>query len=135
MRKLSFAIAVLMFVASLSTPCHALNPVKVDIKVTINKPPSVTNIAPIDGSVVNDGDTLVVTITASDPNQDSLSYRFFINGAVKQDWQSGSSWSYQFGSGDIGLNKVKAEVTDGMRTTTSDEVEVYVFRGAVNLPQ
>ena len=113
----------------------ALDNKKVTITITINRPPSVGDVQPKDGDVVNEGDTLTVSITASDPNQDTLLYRFLINNVVKQDWQSGSTWEYQFSSGDIGLNKVKAEVTDGMRTTASDEVEIYVFRGAVTLPQ
>lgn len=131
MKKLIIiSIAVLLCLQA-----FALDKKTVTITITINRPPGVTGIAPDDGDVVNEGDELTVSITASDPNQDTLLYRFLINNVVKQDWQSGSFWNYKFTANDIGLNKIRAEVTDGMRTTASDEVEVYVFRSAVGLPQ
>jgi len=131
MKKRILPILILMLVTSRAL---ALDKGSFEIRVTINKAPAVESFLPRDGSAINEGDTLEISVSANDPNNDVLKYRFFINGIVKRDWGASPAFSCLLGNGDIGLNRISAEVTDGIETITTEEAEVYVFRKSLALP-
>lgn len=131
MKKYIFILIIILLCAQAS----ALDSKTVAIQITINKPPSIGTFTPVDGNVVSEGDTLEISVTATDPNNDILQYRFFVNGAIKRDWGTASSFNYVLGTNDVGLNKIKAQITDNMLTVETDEVEVYAFRNTVETPQ
>ena len=128
-------IAIILILAIAATPAFGLNPASVNIKVTINKNPGIDSFVPADGLMINKGDTLTISVTASDPNNDVLEYRFLVNGSIKQDWSTASSISYVLDETDIGLNKIQANVKDALVTVSTDEIEIYVCRSTVALPQ
>ena len=129
MKKI-IAIWVLLFV--LSAQALALDQKTIVIKVTINKAPEIGTFVPGDGYVITESDTLEISIDASDANNDTLKYQYYINGSIKEPWSTESSYSYALTKDDIGSNKIKAEVTDGLETVSTEEVEVYVFRKSLN---
>jgi len=106
----------------------------VSITITINKPPSIDDFTPVDGHVVSEGDTIQISVTASDPNNDILEYRFTVNGIVKRDWGTSDTYSYVLGPSDVGLNSIKAEVRDTSVTIETGTAEVYVFANVPILP-
>ena len=113
----------------------ALDSVTVDIKVTIQHPPNIGDFLPADGSVITEGDTLQLSVTATDPNSnDILQYQYYINDEVKEPWTTDNTFSYMITGEDVGLNTIKAEVTDGKETIQTQEVEIFVFRGSPGLP-
>jgi len=118
----------------LTAPALALDEDFFEIKVTINKVPSLSNFYPADGDTVTEGDTLNIGVEADDPNDDSLEYKFYINGEVERDWGLIPTFTYTLTSDEIGLNTIRAEITDGMEVIETDEIEIYVFRASPGFP-
>lgn len=126
----------LLILGLITTPALALESGSVDVRVTINKEPYIGDFLPADGYTIEEGDTLEISVDAADPNEsDILQYQFTVNGVVKQPWNSESSFSYTLEDGDIGLNRITVEVTDGLETVQTQEVEIYVFRKPIAPPQ
>lgn len=135
MKKLIFVLVGLLC----ASQALALDSESIRIRITINQEPVVTGLAPKDGSVVTEGDTLVISVEAQDPNtQDVLQYQYWIKDQVKQDWTTSNTFSYVPTSNDLGSNRIKVKVTDGKKTIEvpqpPQEVEIYVFRSTVNVP-
>lgn len=133
MKKTLLLVAMLFLCAQ----AVALDSKTVTIEVKVNQPPVIDgeNSYPKDGYVINEGGTLQISVTADDANNDILQYRFFINDVVKRDWGTTSTFDYTPEASDIGLNTIKAEVRDGIITVQTDEVEIYIFRSTVEVPQ
>lgn len=107
----------------------AVNPAALEIEVTVKQPPAIGGFLPADGTVITENDTLNIAVTATDPNTgDVLQYRYFINNQVRQDWTTDNNHSHALSTSDLGLNTIKAQVTDGTETVTTEEVEIFVFR-------
>jgi len=131
MKKLIFILTMLL----LCQQALALDSVTVDIRVTVQHPPDIGGFMPADGTVTTEGDTLLISVTATDPNiNDALQYQYYINGEVKAPWSAENTFSYKLTVGDVGLNTIKAEVTDTKETVATQEVEIFVFRGSPGLP-
>jgi hypothetical protein len=129
---------VILIIAAfiLSSQAFALDTASINIKITVNQPPGVEEISPKDGYAIIQGSTLNITVTAYDPNsQDILQYQYYINGALKRDWTKEPSFNYILNAEDIGLNKIKVKVTDGIETIETEEAEIYVFRGSPDMPE
>ena len=106
----------------------------IEIKVVINKGPVVQGLLPNDGDTVVEGDTLEISVTANDPNNEALEYQFFINDIIKQPWTQNSTFSYTLTGSDIGLNTIRAKVRDSLEVVQTDTVEIFVFRSSPDLP-
>ncbi len=113
----------------------AVNPSTLEIEVTVKQPPAIGGFLPADGTVITENDTLNIAVTATDPNRgDVLRYRYYINDQLKRDWTTDHNYSYALTANDLGLNKIKADVTDGTNTVTTREVEAFVFRKSPATP-
>jgi hypothetical protein len=113
----------------------ALDTATIEVRISINQPPVVGEFSPADGHTITEGDTLNISVAATDPNAgDVLQYRYYINGTVKEDWTAEPSYNYALTAADAGLNRIKAEITDGQKTVQTQEVEIYVFRKSPILP-
>ncbi len=127
-------IIITIIMVLIATQAAALDTASFNINVTVNKGPNITDFSPSDGYKVTEGDSLEISVNANDPNNDTLQYQFLINNNIKQPWSNNSSFNYTLGQNDIGLNNIRVEVTDGLETVQTEEVEIYVFRKAPNLP-
>ncbi|MBL7157324.1 MAG: hypothetical protein ISS92_04065 [Candidatus Omnitrophica bacterium] len=132
MKKLLYIFIFLLI--SISTQTLALDSGSVDIKVVINKAPNIESFQPDDGYRIIEGDMLQISVIANDPNNDILQYRFIIKGIIKRPWSNEASFNYVLTGDDIGLNNIKAEVTDAIDIIQTEEIEIYVFRRPLDLP-
>ncbi|SNR80644.1 PKD domain-containing protein [Desulfurobacterium atlanticum] len=75
---------------------------------TINVPPVIVSGLP-ENIQLSPGDTYTFSVTAIDPDGDSLSYKWYVNGELQE--EAGRIFSYQFN--EAGTYTVKLEVSDG----------------------
>ena len=90
-------------------------------------PPVITALNPPNNSSAIQADKIPVSVTASDPDGDSLKYQFSIDGVVQQPWSSGSSWSWDTTPVTSGWHTVRVEVKD-IAQTQSKECRVFILR-------
>ncbi|NPV62029.1 MAG: hypothetical protein HPY61_05255 [Methanotrichaceae archaeon] len=50
---------------------------------------------------------------ASDPENDPIRYRFFLNGQPATDWTTKNQWTWKTGTDDVGENQVEVRIIDG----------------------
>jgi len=81
-----------------------------------NDLPMVTDLVSDPSSPQPSGAEVTWTATASDPDNDLVQYRFFLNDAPATDWSSSNSWSWETGGSFVGDNKVEVRVRDGMHS-------------------
>jgi hypothetical protein len=70
------------------------------------------------------------TVTASDPDSDTLQYQARQDGTVKVAFQASNALSYALAAGDKGRHKVKFEVQDNDGTVALEQ-DSYFFRRPV----
>jgi len=84
-----------------------------DARFTVNRPnekPVILNFAPDRASPQEAGSVIVWTAQASDPDNDPVLFKFFLNGMPVTDWQSEGQWSWQATEGEA---QVQVQVRDG----------------------
>ena len=81
-------------------------------KVLENQPPAIVSIVSDKPSPQDTGNIVIWTAEASDPESDSLVYRFLLNGQTVSDWSSASGWTWTTTSDDIGENQIEVQVRD-----------------------
>lgn len=101
--------------------------------IKINGPPVVTNVTTGTPTVAWDANINIVA-SASDPNGDTLTYTWLLNGAVDPQLTGTTATGTLTGSaGDVGPNTVTVEVSDGTKTASYTwNVEVNFFPQACN---
>lgn len=62
--------------------------------VAQNSSPVIGTVTPKDGSTYIEGDSLPVTVSASDPDGDPLEYQFLIDGQVNRSWSPTLPWTW-----------------------------------------
>lgn len=96
--------------------------------------PLISAFSPADASKFLHGDTIALSVTASDADGDALEYQFGSNGTIKQGWSALTSHGWLTTTGDLGLRTIKAEVRDGYGGLATREQEIYVFRRPISPP-
>lgn len=79
--------------------------------------PMVTDLVSDPSSPQPYGAGITWTATASDPENDPIQYRFFINDTPANDWSGSNKWSWEAGKSNIGDNKIEVRIRDGMHAT------------------
>ena len=92
-----------------------------------NRPPTITEITPPDGSVFQAGEIILIQVTANDLDADSLDYQFKIDGEIKQSWSASSSYPWQTGEEDIGTRVVTCETRDNYGGLISQDVTYEII--------
>ena len=83
---------------------------------TDNKAPVLSSPSPAESSLeMNDGENKTFMITKSDPNNDTLSVKWYVNSELKAE----NSDSYTFTAGSAGTYAIKAEVSDGVKFSSN----------------
>ena len=85
-----------------------------------NQPPIANSLNPNKASPQTAGASVTFNAVATDPDGDSLLYRFWLKGpstankwVVKQDWSSSNAWTWSTGNGDVGSSEISVWVRDG----------------------
>jgi len=79
----------------------------------INKPnekPSISDLSSDKASPLEVGSAVTWTAQASDPENNPILYRFFLNGLAVTDWQSGNQWTWIVSDGE---SQIDVQVRDG----------------------
>jgi len=103
------------------------------VYILLNNVPSITSFSPTNNSSFTELDTIPISVSATDLDNDSLIYKFSVDGATKQDWSSNSAYNWQTQSGDSGTHILRVDMSDNNSLVTK-EVEIYVWRKPVNIP-
>jgi len=86
----------------------------------VNESPRVISLTSDKGSPQDIETVVTWHAEASDPESDSLLYRFLLDGETVSDWNSTSSWSWTTASRDIGQNQIEVQVRDGKHASSED---------------
>lgn len=132
MKKTILVLAIVLMAAQ----TYALETGLFKVSFMVNRPPLIEGVEPADGGVITEGDTLEISVDASDANEDLLQYQYLINGAVKEDWTTDNTHSYTLTADDVGKNSITVRVKDPLTTVEcSPPVEIYVFRASPAVPE
>jgi hypothetical protein len=77
-----------------------------------NKPPKITNLTANPQSPQPAGTDITWTAEANDPENDEISYRFYLNGVMVRDWQTDNKWVWKAEKAGSS-NKIEVRVIDG----------------------
>ncbi len=84
----------------------------------VNNDPTIDSFTPTDTTPeINEGSSLDFSVTASDPDEDSLSYSWRLDDVVVS---TGTSYVYEPGYQDSGTHKIKVIVSDGELTASQE---------------
>ena len=93
---------------------------EITISGDANELPSISSLTAIPASQAEEGDDVVIICSASDPEGDSVSYRFLVNGpGTGGTWRDLSGWiarnsfTWHTQHADIGNSSIKCQILDG----------------------
>ncbi|MFB3766456.1 MAG: hypothetical protein ACE14P_14575, partial [Methanotrichaceae archaeon] len=92
-----------------------------------NKPPAVNSLTPDKQSPQTSGTTITWTAEAADPDEEQISYRFFLNGNPATDWITDNKWTWTTTSANIGNNQIEVSVKDGKHNPNGDDSKTAQF--------
>jgi PKD repeat protein len=80
-----------------------------------NNAPVITSLSADKVTPQETGSIITWTAQASDPENDPILYRFFLNGLVATDWQFGNQWAWTMSEGEaqIGVPQIGVQIRDG----------------------
>ena len=100
-------------------PANETEAAKVE-PVAVNQTPVLNSLTPDLSSPQVPGSSITWTADASDAENDSLSYRFYMSGPATgkewkmvADWSASYSWTQETTTADVGENRVKVQIRDG----------------------
>ena len=96
-------------------------------KTPVNNTPVIASLLPTNRTRLIAGDSLTISVTASDADSDKLYYCYYLDSKVIQSWTTASSYIYKTSSKDEGRHTVKVEVKDNRGGIANKSAEVYVY--------
>ena len=88
--------------------------------------PIISSITPVNGSTFTVGDTVNIQVTATDPNSYPLEYEFLVNGEIKQDWSSSSTYAWVASPTPTFVSKVSCHVRNNQGAEASEDLNYNV---------
>ncbi len=89
--------------------------------------PLIGTAQPADGSTYTEGNLLGITVSAVDPDGDTLQYQFLLDGAVQQAWGAASSWSWNT-AGVVREHPITIQVRDIYGRQTDQVLKLFGYR-------
>jgi len=80
-----------------------------------NSPPAIDSFSPAGDPIINEGDSIIFSISKSDPNYDPLEVAWYLNGEIAG---NGDSYAYQSDYKSSGAHKINVIVSDGTDTAS-----------------
>ncbi len=109
---------------TISAPTLAPAPTPV---APVNKPPVIGSLIPDNSSPQVAGTTIAWTSQASDPDNDPIQYRFFLDNKPETDWSSNPSWTWTTSTADIGSHSIQVSARDGKHNPNGDDSKTAQF--------
>ena len=103
------------------------------IKVNQNIP-AIIAVQPPNESTGYVKDDIKVTVSAQDPDGDTLQYQFSVDGEIIQPWQSSNEFNWSASGISSGLHSVRTEVSDNNGGIAFEDITLYLFRDPPPLP-
>jgi len=94
---------------------------------TVNNPPKIISFTPQSKFSRVSGENIVISITAQDPDNDPLYYKYSIDNNIIQDWTVQSSLNYKTSNKDLRRHTLKVEVKDSKNASTYKTTDFFVF--------
>ncbi|MFH0888170.1 MAG: hypothetical protein V1871_03065 [Planctomycetota bacterium] len=88
--------------------------------------PGIVSLLPANNSTFTAGNIINIAVQAQ--GSSALEYRYLVDGAIVQDWNSLNTHSYQTQLGDIRNKIITVEVKDEFQATASQDINVFLFR-------
>ena len=94
-----------------------------------NQKPAITSLEPDKAAPQEAGAIVTWTAQASDPENDPIQYRFFLNGQPVTDWQPQNQWAWTSSNANVGENQVAVSIIDGKHAgqDSSDDSKTAAF--------
>lgn len=96
--------------------------------------PSINNVTPADGSLFEIGDIGSLNILAADAGSGALYYKISIDGTIILDWTTTPTFSWYTFQKTQGVHDITVYVKDRAANESSQSLQVYLVRKAVDLP-
>ena len=106
-------LTVIKVAAAIATIITCVIAVTQHLGEIANKPPMIDNLTPDTKSPLNAGDTVIWTAKATDPDGDSIQYKFFLNGNPMTDWSPQNFWVWSNTKANPGENHIEVCIRDG----------------------
>jgi len=97
-----------------------------------NDPPTISSLAADKSSPQVAGTAITWTSKASDPDNDPIQYKFFLDDQPQTDWSYGSSWIWTMTTADIGSHLIEVKIRDRKHNSEGDDSGTAQF--AIELP-
>ena len=91
-------------------------------------PPSVSSITLASTGNFHQGWPVTIKANASDPDGDTIQYRYLVGTTVIQDWTTASQISWSPATSNVGLMTIKVETKTQYETGGSSEKQAYIYR-------
>ena len=94
-----------------------------------NQKPAIASLEPDKAAPQEAGAIVTWTAQASDPENDPIQYRFFLNGQPVTDWQPQGQWTWTTSNANVGENQVAVSIIDGKHAgqDSSDDSKSATF--------
>lgn len=96
-------------------------------KLPKNTPPVIDSISPVNLSMPEAGQTILIQAKASDQDKDPLQYRYFIDNKLLKDWSTASSYSLSTSLNDKGRHRIKVEVKDAKNPVVAKTSDIFII--------
>jgi hypothetical protein len=104
------------------------------LSITLGTIPTITAVAPADGTKLYVGTTETIQAIATDKEQDPIAYQALLDGQIAVDWSPQALYTWNLTTGQLGLHTVEVRVRDAFGGFASKQAEVYVLRKPVPPP-
>jgi hypothetical protein len=95
--------------------------------------PLIGVVNPAEGAVYVEGDSVQVSVTASDADGDSLEYQFLIDGVVKRPWDPAATWTWNT-AGFPRQHQLMVQVRDPYGRQVEKAQELFGYRAPRGTP-
>ena len=108
-------------------------PVSSSDGITYSRPPEITDIIlNSTGNEYHQGSPILIQAVATDPDGETIEYRYSAGDTVIQDWTTSSQISWIPTAGYFGQKAIKVEVKNQTETGNFYQKQVYIFRAPVD---
>lgn len=129
MREDGFIIdKILLRTNSSSTAPSGTGPAESPRSGTTNAAPIISSISPPTGSKYYEQDAVTISVSASDPDGDSLEYQFSVDGVVKRVWGATSTYALTTTDRNYGKRTISVSVRDGRSGEVSAATVIFFYK-------
>lgn len=93
-----------------------------------NSSPVITYFYPSNRSTYTCGDVIAMSVSARDPDNDFLEYRFILDNTILKNWSAANRFNYKTSLANRGRHRVFVEARDKKGGRATKNSSIYIFR-------